>query len=160
MKNYVFILFAMIFLSSCEEDVRFNNPSFQGVKDNVFWRALQSEATLGADGSLVIKAYTSNEVVTLKMTSTTAQVYPIGTSDSKTATYVLTNAAGNLTFSSGIDMGNGQIEITEYDNLNNTISGTFKFNLENVFNNPLAGATLNFQQGVFYKVPVKMPVAP
>jgi hypothetical protein len=44
---------------------------------------------------------------------------------------------GVLTFSSGIG-GNGQIVITEYDNVNNTISGTFKFNLENVFNNPLA----------------------
>jgi hypothetical protein len=38
--------------------------------------------------------------------------------------------------------------ITEYDTVNNTISGTFKFNLENIFNNPLSGA-LNFQQGVF-----------
>ncbi|MBX9888743.1 MAG: hypothetical protein K2Y30_12510 [Flavobacteriaceae bacterium] len=160
MKKYVFIVIAMTFLNSCGEDVRFNNPSFQGVKDNIFWRAIQSEGTIAANGSLIIKAYTANEIVTLKTTSTTVQVYPIGTSDSKTATYVLTNTAGDLTFSSGIDIGNGQIEITEYDDANNTVSGTFKFNLENVFNNPLGGSTLNFQQGVFYKVPIKTPVVP
>ena len=144
----------LICLSSCQEDVRFNNPSFQGLKDNVFWRAIQSQATIDANGAVVVKAYTSNEVVTLKMTSTTAQVYPIGTSDSKTATYVLTDASGTLTFTSGTGIGNGQIVITEYDAVNNTISGTFKFNLENVNNNPLGGTTLNFQQGVFYKVPI------
>jgi hypothetical protein len=158
MKKCLFLLVVLLSASSCEEDVRFNNPSFQGLKDNVFWRALQSQATIEANGSLVIQAYTSNEIITLKTTSTTLQTYPIGTSDSKTATYVLTAPSGVLTFSSGLGIGNGQIVITEYDNVNNTISGTFKFNLENVFNNPLAGATLNFQQGVFYKVPIIVPV--
>jgi hypothetical protein len=154
MKKYVLVIIVLFSLLSCQEDVRFNNPSFQGLKDNVFWRAVQSQATIEANGSLIIKAYTGNEVVTLKTTSTTVQVYPIGTSTSKTATYVLTNTSGVLTFSSGIRIGNGQIVVTEYDNVNNTISGTFKFNLQNVFNNPLAGPALNFQQGVFYKVPI------
>jgi hypothetical protein len=157
MKKSVLVIIVFLSLLSCQEDVRFNNPSFQGLKDNVFWRAVQSQATVEANGSLIIKAYTGNEVVTLKTTSTTGQTYPIGTSTSKTATYVLTDAAGVLTFSSGTGIGNGQIVITEYDNVNNTISGTFKFNLQNVFNNPLAGATLNFQQGVFYKVPIVVP---
>jgi hypothetical protein len=157
MKKYLVCFIILLSLGSCQEDVRFNNPSFQGLKDNVFWRAVQSQATIEANGSLIIKAYTGNEVVTLKTTSTTKQTYPIGTSNSKTATYVLTDAAGVLTFSSGIGIGNGQIVITEYDTVNNTISGTFKFNLENIFNNPLGGATLNFQQGVFYKVPIVVP---
>ena len=158
MKKYMVGLVVLFSLISCQEDVRFNNPSFQGLKDNVFWRAIQSQATIEANGSLIIKAYTGNEVVTLKTTSTTVQTYPIGSSTSKTATYVLTDAAGTLTFSSGTGIGNGQIVITEYDNVNNTVSGTFKFNLANVFNNPLGGTTLNFQQGVFYKVPIITPV--
>jgi hypothetical protein len=157
MKKYLLLVLVLVSVLSCTEDVRFNNPSFQGLKDNVFWRAIQSQATIEANGSLTIKGFTSNEVITLKTTSTTLQTYPVGTSESKTATYVLTDAAGELTFSSGTGIGNGQIVITEYDNVNNTISGTFKFNIENVFNNPLAGATLNFQQGVFYKVPIIVP---
>ena len=151
---YLFLLFAFI---SCESDVEFNNPAFEGQKDNVFWRAVDSKAILAANGSLTIEAYTRNEKVTLKTTSTTAQTYPLGTSTSKTATYVLTDASGTITFLTGIGIGNGEIVIEEYDAVNKTITGTFKFNAENVDNNPLAGPILNFQYGVFYKVPVTTP---
>jgi hypothetical protein len=58
-------------------------------------------------------------------------------------------------FSSGIGIGNGQIVITEYDNVNNTISGTLKFNLENIFNNPLSGVIST--RCFFYKVPIVVP---
>jgi hypothetical protein len=64
--------------------------------------------------------------VTLKTTSTTKK--PTNRNKQfKTATYVLTDAKGT-NFSSGIGIGNGQIVITEYDTVNNTISGTLKFN--------------------------------
>ena len=148
---YFILLFAFI---SCESDVAFNNPSFQGQKDNVFWRAVDSKAFLAANGSLTIEAYTRNEKVTLKTTSTIAQTYPLGTSNSITATYVLTDANGVITFTTGIDIGDGEIVIEEYDAVNKTVTGTFKFNAENIDNNPLAGPILNFQYGVFYKVPV------
>jgi hypothetical protein len=46
------------------------------------------------------------------------------------------------------------IVLTEYDPINRTVSGVFKFNAENSSNNPLEGTNLNFQQGVFYKVPI------
>jgi len=151
---YLFLLFAFI---SCESDVEFNNPSFEGQKDNVFWRAVDSKAILAANGSLTIEAYTRNEKVTLKTTSTTAQTYPLGTSTSKTATYVFTDATGTITFSTGIGIGDGEIVIEEYDAVNKTITGTFKFNAENINDNPLAGPILNFQYGVFYKVPVSAP---
>lgn len=152
-KQILFIVLLFAFIS-CESDVKFNNPTFEGQKDNVFWRAVDSKAIIAADGSLIIEAYTRNEKVTLKTTSTIAQTYPLGTSTSKTATYVLTDANGTITFSTGIGVGNGEIVITEYDAVNKTVSGTFKFNAENVDNNPLAGPILNFQYGVFYKVPV------
>ena len=49
---------------------------------------------LAAGGSLIIEAYTRNEKLTLKTTSTKAQTYFLGTSTSKTATYVLSDADG------------------------------------------------------------------
>jgi len=148
---YILLLFAFI---SCQDDVKFNSPSFQGQKDNVFWRAVDSKAILAANGSLSIEGYTRNEKLTLKTTSTTAQTYPLGTSTSKMATYVLTDANGTITFSTGIGKGDGEIVIEEYDAVNKTVTGTFKFNAVNVNNNPLAGPLLNFQYGHFYKVPV------
>jgi len=152
-KQFLFIVLLFAFIS-CESDVKFNNPTFEGQKDNVFWRAVDSKAILAANGSLTIEAYTRNEKLTLKTTNTTAQNYVLGTSTSKTATYVLTDAAGTVTFSTGIGIGNGEIVIEEYDAVNKTVSGTFKFNAENTTNNPLFGPNLNFQYGVFYKVPV------
>jgi len=155
MKKTVLFMIVLFSFISCTEDVRFNNPSFQGVKDNVFWRAIESKATLSPTGSLIIEAYSGNEVITLKTTSTVKQTYPLGTSNSKTATYVLKDIDGTITFSTGIGIGDGQIIITEYDPVANTVSGSFKFNAKNIYNNPLVGDILNFQQGIFYKVPIR-----
>jgi hypothetical protein len=152
-KVFQSLLILSLFIS-CQEDVKFNTPALQGMKDNVFWRAIDSKATLAANGSLEIVGYTSNEKLTLKTTSTTAQVYFLGTSDSKKAIYELTDSNGTIVFNTGFGVGDGQIVITEYDAVNNTVSGTFKFNAENTLDNPLAGPVVNFQQGVFYKVPV------
>jgi hypothetical protein len=152
-KVFQYLIILSLFIS-CQEDVKFNTPALQGIKDNVFWRAIDSKATISATGALEIVGYTSNEKLTLKTTSTTAQVYFLGTSDSKKVVYELNDSSGIVVFSTGFGLGDGQIVITEYDAVNNTVSGTFKFNAENIFDNPLAGPMLNFQQGVFYKVPV------
>jgi hypothetical protein len=164
MKKQVLFMIMLFSLVSCTEDVKFNNPSFQGVKDNVFWRAVDSKASKSANGSLIIEAYSGNEVITLITPfppNTVSQedqysyiTYFLGTSASKTATYVLTNSDDTITFSTGNGIGEGQIVITDYDEANKTVSGTFRFNAENIYNNPLAGSLLNFQQGVFYKVPI------
>lgn len=148
---YVILLFAFV---SCQQDVKFNNPSFQGQKDNVFWRAIDYKAILAANGSLSIEGFTRNEKLTLNVNSTNLGNYFLGIDNLNTATYVLTDTSGTSTFTTGFGVGQGQIVITEYDTLNKTISGTFKFNAENVNNNPLVGPVLNFQYGVFYKIPV------
>jgi hypothetical protein len=165
MKKQVLFIIVLFSLISCTEDVSFNNPSFQGLKDNVFWRAIDARASLGAGGSLVIEAYSGNEVITLKVPVPSNKVsqedensyvtYTLGTSTSKTAKYVLTDSDGTITFETGSGIGDGQIIITEYDAGINTISGTFKFNAENSDNSPEGGSVLNFQQGVFYKVPIR-----
>ncbi len=158
MKKYLLFLVVVFAIFSCEENVSFNNPSFQGMKDNVFWRAVDSKAFLASNGSLIIEGYTGNEVLTLRTTSTSIQNYPLGTSNSKTAVYVLTVGTDEISFTTGIGIGDGEIVITEYDDVNSTVSGTFKFNAENADGNPLAGDVLNFQQGVFYKVPISQQV--
>ena len=156
MKKHFLFLIVLFSLFSCQEDVRFNNPSFQGMKDNVFWRATQTTARVNSAGSLVIEAYSATEIITLKTNSAAAETYFIGTTPTSTATYVVTDplTKEDITFSAGFEVGNGQIVITEYNQVEKTVSGTFKFNLENTFNEPLAESTLNFQNGFFYKIPV------
>ena len=157
MKKLFLIIIVLFALISCQEDVRFNNPSLQGMKDNVFWRAIESKATL-VNGSLFIVAYTRNETLTFKLASTAKKNYFLGIDNVNTVNYVLSDPSGLISFSTGFGIGNGQVSITEYDAVNNTVSGTFKFNIENTYNNSLAGSVINFQQGVFYKVPISSSV--
>ncbi len=145
---YITLLFALI---SCQDDVKFNNPAFEGRKDNVFWRAIDSKATI-ASGSLTIEGFTKNETVTLKTNSTDPAIYFLGTSILNTATYVKNDALSTITFATGFGVGEGQIVITEYDAVNKTVTGTFKFN---AVNSVLPSSILNFQYGHFYKVPIK-----
>lgn len=154
MKKYFLFALVLFSLISCDENIKFNDPAFQGMKDNVFWRALESKATIEAGGALTIEAYVGYEKVTLKTSSAAAQTYTLGVNNSNTATYDLLTAEGTTIFYSGAGVGNGEIVITEYDAANNTISGNFKFNLENASNDSSAGSILNFQNGVFYKVPI------
>ena len=217
--------------------MKFNNPGFQGLKDDVFWRANDARAYVDAiSGKLRIEALTAYEVVTLNTSSANVGTYVLGTTNSNnSATYsssindvqleyatiavpgptgsislvsggsgyssgtsvattgeigssgsgltvnVVANASGvvtSVTVSSrgsgylagdlitvaggnvnckirisNVQNSNGEIKITEYDNVNFTISGKFKFNAANS-NGSLGGPILNFQYGEFYKIPI------
>lgn len=151
----LFCLFLAIFtFTSCQEEIKFNNPTFQGIKDNVFWRAISYDATLSSSKVLTIKAYTRNEIVTLKTSSNSMNTYVLGTGTSNTANYKITNKTDEIIFSTGSDFGNGEIVITDYDAVNKTVSGTFKFNVDQIDNNPLYSSSVNFQNGFFYKIPI------
>jgi hypothetical protein len=146
--SYIFLLFVII---SCQEEVKFNNPAFQGQKDNVFWRAVDSKATLSA-GSLTIEGFTSTEKVTLKTTATIPGTYMLGSGVLNTASYTVADGNGTLDFSTGFADDEGQIVITDYDTSNKTVTGTFKFKAKNT--NLTFGSFLTFQKGVFYKVKI------
>ncbi len=154
MKKQFLYLFLLVTVVSCQDDVKFNNPSFQGVKDNVFWRAINSEASVSSSGVLTINAYTRNEIVTLKTSSKSPNTYVLGISSLNTALYQIKTNSNTTNFSTGSDFGDGEIVITDYDAVNNTITGTFRFNVSNIDKNPLYEDFINFQQGVFYKIPL------
>lgn len=154
MKKIASLLLILIAFNSCTTDVTRNNPSLQGLKDDVLWRARTSYAELSTNGSLVITGLTQYETVTLNTASKNPGIYTLGLNNGNRAGYVLATGGDELTYSTGPNMGDGEIKITEYDAEKMTVSGTFRFNAENVDDNPLGGEVLNFQSGVFYKVPV------
>lgn len=156
MKKYLLFSVVLCCLNSCEENVKFNSPSFQGVKDGVFWRAAATTATIKADGSLVVTAYTTDEQIILKTNDVIMKTYVLGFDEVNTASYSQKNTTTNLNFDTGTEKGSGQIIITEYDSANKTISGTFKFNALNTAVDASMETSLNFQEGVFYKVPVQL----
>ena len=225
MKKLLSLIVIIILFSSCQEDVKFNTPGFQGLKDDVFWRATDARAYISTDGTLTVKGYTQYEELDLKTNYTTVGTYLLGTTNPynkaiftssindmellyETAavsgpvfgltvinsgtgyttgssisttggtgsgltvfitanslgqvTKVLVNSGGNGYVSgdtiivNGGDLNcrirvvnGGEIKITEYDDVNGTVSGTFKFNAINVNNNPAGGEILNYQYGTF-----------
>ena len=52
MKRFLYLFIIALAFSSCQEDVKFNNPGFQGLKDDVFWRANDARAYVDATGKL------------------------------------------------------------------------------------------------------------
>ena len=234
MKRFLSLFIIAVAFSSCQEDVKFNNPGFQGLKDDVFWRANDARAYVETSGKLRIEAYTQYEIITLNTTSANVGTYVLGTTNvNNSATYtsnfndipleyatiavpgptgsislvnggtgyssgtsvattggagsgltvnIVANASGVVTSAAvssrgsgylagdlitvaggnvnckvrvtNVQNSNGEIKITEYDNVNFTVSGKFKFNAANSNGSPFGGPILNFQYGEFYKIPI------
>lgn len=160
MKKLISLLIVTIALSSCTQEVTFNNPSVQGTKDNYFWRAKTSSASVDVPNATIrILALSQFETLTLSMPlPTISQSYPattlLGTGQVSEATFSYAVNGQNLFYATGTNADDGQIILTEYDSVNKTVSGTYRFNADNTTNNPLGNTLVNFKQGVFYKVPV------
>lgn len=144
-----------LFLSSCEDQVKFNNPAVQGLKNNVLWSATLIDAVQEADGSLTIEAYAKNDILTLKTVSVDANTYLLGVDDENVVKLVEKKGDITTVFSTGEDSGNGQIVITEIDAVNHTITGEFKCNIPNKSDDSSVAPYVNFTKGIFYKVPLK-----
>lgn len=150
MKKVASLLILLITLASCTQDISKNNPSMQGWKDDVLWRARDRYAELSQNGSITITGLTRYETLTIQLPSTNATTYTLGTSESRKATYVYDKDDVTMTFRTGLGVGDGQVIIEEYDTEEQTITGTFRFNLINTETD----SVINYQNGVFYRVPV------
>jgi len=155
MKKIISILLLVVVFTACEEDSTFNTPAMQGKLENVFWRAVDSKAVLDEDGALTITGLARLQTLVLRTSSKNKGTYVLGNSNSRYATFEQDYENTILTYQTGKDIGgDGQIVITEFDAERGTVSGNFRFNAVNDENNPLGGELINFNQGVFYKVPV------
>lgn len=141
-------------LTSCEDQVKFNNPAVQALKDNVLWSSTLFTAVQSSDGSLTIEAYQKNDILTLKTGSIETKTYILGDNDINKVELVTTKGDAATVFSTSENIGNGQIIIKEVDATNHTITGEFKFNAKNESVDPLAVKSVSFTKGIFYRVPV------
>jgi len=164
MNKGIYILLLLIGLTSCSEDVVFNNnAAFQGVKDNVSWKAADANAMISGENSIELQAVTINETVTLKIPlvdelvfqkdTSSFKKYKLGINETTTANYTSFLNGSLTSYETGASLGGGEIVITDYDGF--TISGKFRFNAENT-DSTSEPSTVNFQHGVFYKVPIAL----
>ena len=73
MKKLIILILATFTLLGCTQEVTFNNPSVQGIKDNYFWRAQSYKATVDAvNNTISLEANSQFETLKLKMPLPTA----------------------------------------------------------------------------------------
>jgi hypothetical protein len=150
MKKLILIVTILVSFISCTDDVTFNNPSFQGFKEGEFWRANDARVILNSDGSMTVEAYSQFEVVTFDVSSPNIGTRVFGVNAANVATYDITIDGATKSYETGVNIGSGELEITESPAVTGKLSGTFKFRAVNA-----DGTEAGFTNGVIYSIPVK-----
>lgn len=154
MKKWMYLLFLFVLFSACtEESVQTSNAAFQTLKNKDFWRADSFKAYLQKDNSLIIEGYFGFEKVTLKTISVEERVYKIEDSEGN-AFFANTDPEKIESFSAEKATSAGQIVITDFNNGNKMVSGTFRFEAVNDDDTKTENKNISFTEGVFYKIPI------
>ena len=154
MKKYFYFLSLLLLLVSCTEEVRFNNPAFQTLKDNVFWRGQVYNAGIETNGFFIVEGSLGYEQIKFQIPEPVEKTYVLGVDDDIKAVYKNTYKGEEAEFTTGTGKGSGEIVVTEYNTDDNTISGTFKFTAVNT-SSDAEKQTMHFSEGVFYKIPIE-----
>lgn len=150
MKKLILVLTILVSFISCTNDVSFNNPSFQGIRNGENWRANDARVILNADGSMTVEAYSQFEIVVFEVSSTAVGTHTFGLNASNVASYESTIDGVTEYYETGVNIGNGELKITESPSVTGKLSGTFKFRALNE-----NGDEVGYTDGVIYSIPVK-----
>ena len=154
MKKYSLILITLITFFSCEKDVEFNNPAFEGLRNSEFlWRAASYNVSFGPNGFLTISGSNGSGDLSFTIPGASVGTYVFGNVDATQATYQENTINYATTYdgiSSVVAVSDGEVEIEEIDLIGKTFTGIFKFNAYDASGT----RTVNFSQGRFYKLPL------
>ena len=151
MKKILYISIIFIFFN-CEDDITNKIPAFEArVNGNFVWTAQTFNATI-QNNQLSLSGNNPFGTVSILIDSLDVGTYNLysWTDDfavfQDTLQYSTRNdGVGSLAF-----LSDGQIDISEIDNINNTVSGHFHFDAYN----SSGDYTVNISEGVFYKIPI------
>ncbi|MFK7833607.1 MAG: DUF6252 family protein [Winogradskyella sp.] len=163
------ILLSLVFLTvlSCGDEVQFSSPAFQGSFNNQLWRAQAFNATIDAAGSLTIKGINNAQTLELFLPSVATGTYVLGDVNAIEArftgadgTVYSTNNEPSSPNTTGYPNG-GEIRLTEI--LNNTFTGTFRFNAFDITGQRVVNFTGTTNDGtpddpifggIFFRIPL------
>ena len=95
----IFVLIAVVLSMACEENIKTNNPAFQGKLNDVFWRA-DTKTAIESQGKLVVKGSTEHEIVTVQTETTAPGTYILGTQNQDNfGTYTFNDGGAITTYS-------------------------------------------------------------
>ena len=154
-KIIVIVALALGFgFTGCEDDVKFNNPSFQAQRNYKLWRAKNSVAEV-KDGSLRI--YGTDGVESLVMTIPSysfGQTYEFGTSTTNVATYRIVDEDETYVYKTGFNLGGGYLILDPVEKqVPGFISGRFLVKASRTVATFVE--EIKVDQGVFYRIPLR-----
>ena len=151
MKKILYISIIFIFFN-CEDDITNKIPAFEArVNGNFVWTAQTFNATI-QNNQFSLSGNNPFGTVSILIDSLDVGTFNLysWTDDfavfQDTLQYSTRNdGVGSLAF-----LSDGQIDISEIDNINNTVSGHFHFDAYN----SSGDYTVNISEGVFYKITI------
>ncbi|SRX73346.1 DUF6252 family protein [Aequorivita antarctica] len=123
MKNILFVLLAALSLISCE-DIETNEVALQANVDNRLYRSNDARAALNEDGSLTIQGFTDEESLTIHLSRLAEGNFGIAEGLPNYAIYEDMGGSIYTTRPNGV----GVVTISEVNETNKTLTGTFNFN--------------------------------
>lgn len=123
MKKFLFVLLATISLISCE-DTQTNEVALQAKVDDRLYESTDARAALNEDGTLTIQGFSDEESLTLQLSRLDEGNFAIGQGRYNYAVYE--DIGGNIYTTN--PNGEGVVTISEVNETNKTLSGTFNFN--------------------------------
>jgi len=156
-KSIVIVALALGFgfcFTGCEDEVKFNNPSFEAQRDYKLWRATNSVAEV-KEGTL--RVYGTDGVESLVMTIPNYSyggTYDFGTNETNIATYRIIEEDVTYTYKTGYNLGGGTLYIDPIEKqIPGFISGTFLVTTALVQGVEIKEVTLN--KGTFFRIPLR-----
>lgn len=123
MKNLFYVLLAALSIVSCD-DIESNDLALQANIDNNLYRSTDARAALNDDGSLTIQGFTDEQSLTLHLVRLGEGNFTIAEGRPN---YAVFEDIGGSIYTTRPD-GEGLITISEVNQANKTLSGTFNFN--------------------------------
>jgi len=156
MKKRLQLILLILVCISCSDDVQFNIPAIQGIRDGELWRATSYAADIDF-GGLIIEGTNGVETLTLVCTDDGRGTYYLGGNSQSEARFVDAQGVVYSTLYAPADSlsvypSDGQIVVESFDNsvTPKPVTGTFRFNAYT--SDGLHG--INFIEGHFYRVPL------
>jgi hypothetical protein len=123
MKNILFVLLAVLSLISCD-DIETNDVALQANVDNDLYKSNDARAALNDDGSVTIQGFTDEQSLTLHLSRLGEGNFAIAEGRPNYAIY---EDIGGSIYTTRPN-GEGVITISEVNEANKTLTGTFNFN--------------------------------
>jgi len=156
-KSIVILALALGFcFTGCEDDVKFNNPSFQAERNYSLWRATNSVAEV-KDGTLRI--YGTDGVESLLVTIPDYgfdKTYDFGNNETNIATYTISDENVKHTYTTGYNLGGGTLTI---DPIEKQVPGFISCKFKFIKVSRLDGANTKdvvFVNGQVYRIPLRV----